>query len=406
MGAGGENKKKRIINETNLQAKNEVIIGHRPIPVKVINKVTKAVCKIRIEINGTIACGTGFFLNYSDSKKYLMTYYHVINPSLENIKIELEIYNQKIMQLKIHDRFTKYMNKPEDIALIEIKESDEIYNEVEYLNLDLNYMDGGYSIYKDADIFSIEHPCGDDASCASGKIKDIYDNEFEHDIPTDNGSSGSPILLLNHNIKLIGVIGIHKEGINTEFKKINYGTFIGEILNKELNKNLNKKIKKNLNKELKNIENNYILSEIYIKDEDINKDIRIINSYEEYCRNGKDKHKIIKDSIFNNEEEIKKCEIKINDKLIPFNYFYKFKSKGKFTIKYIFKTNINNLCIIYGDCESIINIDLSNFNTNNVTDMNGMFYGCSSLNNIDLSNFNTNNVTNMNGMFYGCSSLL
>ena len=34
-----------------------------------------------------------------------------------------------------------------------------------------------------------------------------------------------------------------------------------------------------------------------------------------------------------------------------------------------------------------------------------MFYKCSSLTNIDLSNFNTQNVTNMEDMFYGCSSL-
>ena len=34
-----------------------------------------------------------------------------------------------------------------------------------------------------------------------------------------------------------------------------------------------------------------------------------------------------------------------------------------------------------------------------------MFDGCSSLTNIDLSNFNTNNVTNMSGMFNLCSSL-
>ena len=34
-----------------------------------------------------------------------------------------------------------------------------------------------------------------------------------------------------------------------------------------------------------------------------------------------------------------------------------------------------------------------------------MFHGCSSLTNINLSNFNTQNVTNMSWMFYGCSSL-
>ena len=34
-----------------------------------------------------------------------------------------------------------------------------------------------------------------------------------------------------------------------------------------------------------------------------------------------------------------------------------------------------------------------------------MFYDCSSLTNINLSNFNTQNVTNMSHMFSGCSSL-
>ena len=35
--------------------------------------------------------------------------------------------------------------------------------------------------------------------------------------------------------------------------------------------------------------------------------------------------------------------------------------------------------------------------------MEGMFYGCSSLRELNLSNFNTNNVTYMRWMFSGCS---
>ena len=365
--------KNELKNEPKIDGKNEVIIGSKPIPLKIANKVNKAICKITIETNEGIAHGTGFFLNYSDSKKFLMTCYHVINPNLENNKIELEIYDKKVMQLKFKNRFTKYMDRPEDIAMIEIKESDEIYNEVEYLNYDKNFIDSGYLIYKEADIFSVEHPGGDDASCASGKIIDIYNNEFEHDIGTENGSSGCPILLLNNNINLIRVIGIHKQGINTKNRKINYGTFIGEILNKELNKKLNNNLNKELNEKINDNKNNYIIAEIDIKDKDINKNIRIINSYEEYLRNGKDKDKILKDTKFNNEEEIKNSEIKINEEIIKFNYFYKFKSKGKYIIKYIFKNKIKNLCLIFGDCESIININLSNFNTDNLTNMNGMF---------------------------------
>ena len=38
--------------------------------------------------------------------------------------------------------------------------------------------------------------------------------------------------------------------------------------------------------------------------------------------------------------------------------------------------------------------------------MSLMFSGCESLTNIDLSNFNTQNVINMSDMFYGCYSLI
>ena len=37
--------------------------------------------------------------------------------------------------------------------------------------------------------------------------------------------------------------------------------------------------------------------------------------------------------------------------------------------------------------------------------MSYMFYNCSSIKELNLSNFNTNNVTNMEGMFYNCLSL-
>ena len=37
--------------------------------------------------------------------------------------------------------------------------------------------------------------------------------------------------------------------------------------------------------------------------------------------------------------------------------------------------------------------------------MNGMFWTCNSLTNINLLNFNTQNVKNMSWMFGGCNSL-
>ena len=60
---------------------------------------------------------------------------------------------------------------------------------------------------------------------------------------------------------------------------------------------------------------------------------------------------------------------------------------------------------MFAYCSSLTSLDLSNFNTSNVTDMGNMFLDCSSLTNLDLSNFNTSNVTDMGGMFRECSSL-
>ena len=366
----------------------EVLNEHKPVPLNIAIKVMKAICKIIIETKKGTLYGTGFFMNYSDSLKCLITNYHVINPSLENGNIEIEIHNKNKMKLKFNNRYIKYIERPRDITIIEIKETDEIYNDIEFLDYDNNYTKRGYIIYKDVDVFSIEHPNGKDAASASGIIINIYEFEFDHNIATDKGSSGCPIILLNNNINMIQVIGIHKEGDKKH--KINGGTFIGEIFNNDLNKE---------NK------NNYIIAEINIKEEDINENIRIINSYEEFSRSNRE---IIDEcenkDEYKNEDEIKKCEIKINNELIPFNYFYKFKSKGKYIIQYSFKNNINKTCYMFCGC-SLTNINLSNFNANNVTNMECMFSGCSSLTNINLSNFNTNNVTNMGSMFFGCSSL-
>ena len=51
---------------------------------------------------------------------------------------------------------------------------------------------------------------------------------------------------------------------------------------------------------------------------------------------------------------------------------------------------------MFSGCNSLTNLNLSNFNTQNVTNMSFMFSECDSLTNINLSNFNTQNITNMN----------
>ena len=134
--------KSELKNELKISLKNkrelEVLNDHKPVPLNIAIEVMKAICKITIETKKGKSYGTGFFMNYSDSLKCLITNYHVINPSLENENIEIEIHNKKTMKLNFNNRYTKYLERPKDIAMIEIKEEDKIYKDIIFLIYDFN----------------------------------------------------------------------------------------------------------------------------------------------------------------------------------------------------------------------------------------------------------------------------
>ena len=60
-------------------------------------------------------------------------------------------------------------------------------------------------------------------------------------------------------------------------------------------------------------------------------------------------------------------------------------------------SNVTNMSYMFSDSQATT-LDVSNFNTSNVTDMSFMFYG-SQAPTLDVSNFNTSNVTDMSSMF-------
>ena len=369
------------------ERKNEAYIENKPIDIDVVIEMRKSICKIIVKKKKETLYGTGFFMKDFYSKRYLITNYHVLDLDSLNEKIEIEIWNKKIFVLSSKKINIKYLKEPKDITALELEaldEIDEILKEVSFLAYDKNYEDG-YLAYKDADVFTIEHPFGKSAKCSSGKIKNINEYEFEHNIATEYGSSGCPILLLNDNINFIKVIGIHKNSYKD--KKVNGGTFIGEIINKIKN---DSQIK--VNKDIKS--NNYIIAEIFIKEDDVNKNIRIINSYEEYMRNEKPNSELDKDRM--NEKEIKKCEIKINDELIPFNYYYQFKKEGKFIIKYSFKNHLIKANDLFNKCEYLIKVDLSNFKITDSKNTYLMFNGIDKLKEIrGINKFITNKIENI-----------
>jgi len=189
------------------------------------DKIRMSICKIKSNNESKQGFGTGFFINYK-SYKYLLTNYHVI--SEKSKKVDIEIWDKSWINLNLNNRYIIYLPKPKDITIIRIKIGE--IDKIKYLTFDLNFSHG-YTDYKYEEALAIGYPKGEKLASGNGTIGEIInDYEFFHNIPTDHGSSGSPIILCN-NLK---VIGIHKESDNK--KKLNVGTFIGEAI-KEIDKN-------------------------------------------------------------------------------------------------------------------------------------------------------------------------
>ena len=68
-------------------------------------------------------------------------------------------------------------------------------------------------------------------------------------------------------------------------------------------------------------------------------------------------------------------------------------------------SNVTNMRSMFSSMYNLTTLDLSNFDTSKVTDMNSMFSDMSKLTSLNLPNFDTSNVTNMGYMFSGMSKL-
>ena len=119
----------------------------------------------------------------------------------------------------------------------------------------LNYKNN-YNNYEKEDLYLSGYPnyktkYKNERHISSRVIKKIYEEfQFEHTLDTRGGSSGSPICLSSN----LNVIGIHKSGDKEE--NINYGTFIGKILDELIDD-----IKNEKNKKENNVENNPKISQ-------------------------------------------------------------------------------------------------------------------------------------------------
>ena len=204
-----------------------------------------------------------------------------------------------------------------------------------------------------------------------------------------------------------------------------------------------------------NINNNYIILQVEIDEEDLNKDIRLFNqveTYKYYCNfEREDIEVFIDDQIvnikyknsewkgdFKYDEKSKNCEL--SQKLaynlsMEYEYYWNFTTTGIHTVKIIFKKKLLQCNYLFANCNNIYKIDCSKFDCSEVIDcsrmffqapyqasllieinlgkldfalshnFSEMFYGCNNLEKLDVSYFNTNNSKSFENMFQGCSKL-
>ena len=68
-------------------------------------------------------------------------------------------------------------------------------------------------------------------------------------------------------------------------------------------------------------------------------------------------------------------------------------------------SKVTNMAAMFEYCFNVPELDLRHFDTSKVTDMRSMFKYCYNTTNIDVSNFDTSKVTDMSEMFYDCTGI-
>ena len=85
--------------------------------------------------------------------------------------------------------------------------------------------------------------------------------------------------------------------------------------------------------------------------------------------------------------------------------FYQCNKLEEINLTNVNTSNVTSMNYMFFNCSGLTSLDVSNFDTSNVTDMSRMFCICSGLTSLDVSNFDTSNVTDIINMFSNCSGL-
>ena len=89
-----------------------------------------------------------------------------------------------------------------------------------------------------------------------------------------------------------------------------------------------------------------------------------------------------------------------------YHWFYECKKLKQIEgIEYLNTEEVTNMEGMFTNCQALTSLDVTNFNTEKVTTMKNMFADCQALTSLDLTNFNTTIVEAMFTMFNDCSAL-
>ncbi len=188
-----------------------------------------AICEL-ISGSGT-PLGTGFFCQTTinnKTMKFLFTCNHVLDKSKIKIDSTIQLkHKDTTKNIKITKNRFVCTNEELNYTCIEIFYNEEVDN---YFQIDPNInCNNPNKAYKNELIAIMQYPGNKDLSIAEGKIIEIKENlKIYHSVPTMNGSAGSPIILTNKNLYIIGMhqgkskdykIGIYFKNVLEDLEK-------------------------------------------------------------------------------------------------------------------------------------------------------------------------------------------
>ena len=84
-----------------------------------------------------------------------------------------------------------------------------------------------------------------------------------------------------------------------------------------------------------------------------------------------------------------------------YRYLFYYYNGTELDVSNLDTSNVTNMYGMFQNCSNLTSLDVSNFDTSNVTDMRYIFSDCNNLTELDVSNWDTSNVKNMSYMFAG-----